>query len=151
MSDDLAAFLLACGFVAVPLQSNAVGHFEVSATVNGHAARLVLDTGASHTVVATSSAERFGLAAAPSAERARGVGASDHATATTVVTELRLGQARLRDVAARTFDLGHVNRALEGRGGTPIDGVIGADLLRSVEAIIDYARATLYLRGSGAP
>lgn len=151
LSDDLATFLLGRGFVGVPLHFNAVGHFELAAEVNGHAARLVLDTGASHTVFATASAERFGLQTTPSAVRASGVGAADHATATTTVTELRLGDVRMRDFAARAFDLGHVNRALEARGGSAIDGAIGGDLLRSAEAVIDYARATLYLRGTTAP
>lgn len=145
---DLATFLLAHGYVAVPLHVNAVGHFELAAEVNGRQARLLLDTGASHTVFATPSAERLGLRTAPSAERASGVGASDHVTATTTVDELRLGAIRLRDVAAWTFDLGHVNRALEARGGAPIDGAVGGDVLRPAEAVIDYARATLYLRAS---
>ena len=145
-TDDLASFLAGQGFVAVPLDINAVGHFEISAEVNGHAARLVLDTGASHTVLDTVSAERFGRQTTPSAERARGVGASDHPTATSSVADLRLGAARLRDLAVRTFDLGHVKRALVARGGAPIDGAIGGDVLRSTEAVIDYARAVLYLR-----
>jgi hypothetical protein len=65
------------------------------------------------------------------------------------VDELRLGPVRLRDVAAWTFDLGHVNRALASRGGVPVDGAVGGDLLRPAEAVIDYARATLYLRPGG--
>jgi hypothetical protein len=101
----------------------------------------------SHTVFTTASAERLGLLTTPSAARASGV-ASDHATATTTVAELRLGAACLRELAARTFDLGHVNRALEARGAPAIDGAIGGDVLRPAEAVIDYARATLYLRGS---
>jgi clan AA aspartic protease (TIGR02281 family) len=150
LSGDLATFLVPRGFGAVPLHVNAVGHFEIAAEVNGHVARLVLDTGASRTVFATSSAERFGLQTTPSEERAHGVGASDHETATTTVAELRLGAVRLRAVAVWTFDLGHLNRALEARGGTPVDGVVGADVLRPAEAVIDYARATLYLRGGAA-
>jgi clan AA aspartic protease (TIGR02281 family) len=143
---DLAAFLVAHGFVAVPLHVNAVGHFELDAHVNGQPARMLLDTGASHTVFATPSAGRLGLRTAATEERAGGVGASDHATETTVVEELRIGAVRLRDVAAWTFDLGHVNRALESRGGTPVDGAVGGDVLRPAEAVIDYARATLFLR-----
>jgi clan AA aspartic protease (TIGR02281 family) len=150
LSGDLANFLVARAFVAVPLHVNAVGHFELAAEVNGHAARLVLDTGASRTVFATSSAERFGLQMTPSEERARGVGASDHETAKATVDELRLGAVGLRAVTVWTFDIGHVNRALEARGATPVDGAIGGDLLRPAEAIIDYARATLYLRGGAA-
>lgn len=147
---DLAAFLRARGFVAVPLVVNAVGHFEVAAEVNGQPARLLLDTGASHTVLATPSAARLGLGTTPSAERAAGVGASDHATETASIDELRLGAARLRGVTAWTFDLGHVNAALAARGGTPIDGAVGGDVLRPAEAVIDYARATLFLRADAA-
>ena len=143
---DLHAFLDGHGFVAVPLSINAVGHFELVAHVNGHPARLLLDTGASHTVFAASSVERLGLQTMPSSERAGGVGASDHATETTVIDELRLGEVRLRRVTAWTFDLGHVNRALTARGGEPVDGALGGDLLRPAEAVIDYARARLYLR-----
>lgn len=145
-SGDLAAFLAGCGFAAVPLAVNAAGHFELTAEVNGQPVRLLLDTGSSHTIFATPSAERLGLHTTPSAERAGGVGTSDHATATTVVDELRLAAVRLRGVAAWTFDLGHVNRALELRGGAPVDGALGGDVLRPAEAVIDYARATLYLR-----
>jgi len=143
---DLAAFLAARGFVAVPLRLNAVGHFELEAEINGQPARLLLDTGASRTVLSTPSAARLGLRTTPSAERAHGVGAGDHATETAVLDELRLGALRLREVTTWTFDLGHVNRALEARGGGAIDGALGGDLLRPAEAIIDYARATLYLR-----
>lgn len=142
----LATFLGTHGFVAVPLGVNAVGHFEIAAAVNGQPARLLLDTGASHTVLASPSAARLGLRTTPSAERAGGVGAADHATETALVAELRLGDVRLRDVAAWTFDLEHVNRALVARGGAPIDGAVGGDVLRRAEAVIDYARATLYLR-----
>jgi len=145
---DLAAFLTTRGFVAVPLRLNAVGHFELEAEINGQPARLLLDTGASRTVLATPSAARLGLRTAASAERARGVGAGDHATETTVLDELRLGDLRLRGVAAWTFDFGHVNRALEARGSAAVDGALGGDVLRPAEAVIDYARATLYLRAA---
>ena len=86
---DLAAFLRARGFTVVPLSINAVGHFELVAHVNGQAARLLLDTGASHTVVATPSAERLGLRTTPAAERAGGVGTADHPTETAVIDYAR--------------------------------------------------------------
>jgi clan AA aspartic protease (TIGR02281 family) len=146
---ELGAFLESHGFIAVPLTINAVGHFELTARVNGEPARMLLDTGASHTIFATPSAQRLGLVTTASNERAGGVGSSDHATETTVVAELALGDVGLRDVPAWTFDLGHVNRALESRGGTAVDGAIGADVLRPAEAVIDFARSVLYLRRAG--
>ena len=78
---ELAPFLLGLGFVSVPLQVNAVGHFELAAEVTGRRARFLLDTGASHTVVSTPSAERFGLESramlSPSAVRRAARRASD--------------------------------------------------------------------------
>jgi hypothetical protein len=74
------------------------------------------------------------------------VASADHATETAVVGELRCGAVCLRDVTLWTFDLEHVNRALAARGAAPIDGALGGDVLRPAEAVIDYARATLYLR-----
>ena len=143
---DLATFLTGHGFVAIPLTVNAVGHFEVAVQVNGQPARMLLDTGASHTIFDTAGAERLGLQTSPTGARASGVGASDHAMETTSVDELRMSGITLRALSAWTFDLGHVNRGLAVHGGPPIDGAVGGDVLRPAEAVIDYARATLYLR-----
>ena len=143
---DLAGFLARHGFVAVPLSINAVGHFEVAVQVNGRPARMLLDTGASHTIFDAPSVARLGLRTAPTDARASGVGASDHVMETTTVDELRLGTLALRALSAWSFDLGHVNRGLAAHGGPPIDGAVGGDVLRPAEAVIDYARATLYLR-----
>src|SRR5262245_9316559 len=87
----LAGYLLPRGFVAIPLRVNTIGHFEMAVTVEGHAAQFLLDTGASHTVVARPSAERFGLDLSPSAERAGGVGTAGSVTETAVVKRLTLG------------------------------------------------------------
>ncbi len=143
---DLAGFLASHGFVAVPLTLNAVGHFEVAVEVNGQPARMLLDTGASHTVFDAPSVARLGLRTSPTEARASGVGASDHAMETTTVDELRLGGVTLRALSAWAFDLAHVNRGLAAHGGPPIDGAVGGDVLRPAEAVIDCARATLYLR-----
>jgi clan AA aspartic protease (TIGR02281 family) len=148
---DLAGFLARHGFVAIPLTQNAVGHFEVAALVNGRPARLLLDTGASKIVCDAPSVARLGLRTSPTEARASGVGASDHAMETTTVDELRLGGVTLRALSAWAFDLGHVNRGLAAHGGPPIDGAIGGDVLRPAEAVIDCARATLYLRPPGRP
>src|SRR5207247_8180555 len=47
---DLAGYLLPRGFIAIPLRVNALGHFEIAVTVEGHTAQSLRDTGASHTV-----------------------------------------------------------------------------------------------------
>jgi predicted aspartyl protease len=145
--DALRAFLTARGYVAVPLSCNAVGHFEVAdARLDGVPVRLLLDTGASHTVLDRESVARRGLATAASERRGGGVGGADQALATATVDRLSLGPAVFAGVSAYAMDLGHVSAALAERGGAPIDGAVGGDLLRPAEAVIDYARSTLYLK-----
>ena len=142
----LDAFLTARGYVAVPLAVNAAGHFEVAeARLDGAPVRLLLDTGASHTVVDRASAARLGLASTASERRGGGVGGADQALTTVTVGRLTLGPAALAGVGAYVMDLSHVSAALAQRGGAAIDGAVGGDLLRPAEAVIDYARSTLYL------
>lgn len=56
-----------------------------------------------------------------------------------------LGPVTLAGVSAYVMGLSHVSAALVQRGGRAILGGVGGDLLRPAEAVIDYARATLYL------
>jgi len=44
------------------------------------------------------------------------------------------------------FDLNHVNEALASQNASPVDGIIGADVLKKSRAIIDYHKKTLYLK-----
>ncbi|OQA10334.1 MAG: hypothetical protein BWY67_01178 [Bacteroidetes bacterium ADurb.Bin397] len=45
------------------------------------------------------------------------------------------------------LDLSHVNQSYEILKLKPVDGVIGGDLLKRYEAIIDYSKKTLVLKG----
>lgn len=147
--DALRTFLMERGYVPVPLSSNAVGHFEIAdAKIDDAPARLVLDTGAPHTVLDRESAARRGLTITASERRGGGVGGVEQTLATVTVGQLDLGPALFAAVNAYAMDLGHVSAALAARGGAPIDGVIGGELLRKAEAVIDYAKSTLYLKAS---
>ena len=44
------------------------------------------------------------------------------------------------------FDLVHVNQALTSHQAMPVDGIIGADILKKGRAIIDYQKTRLYLK-----
>ena len=44
------------------------------------------------------------------------------------------------------FDLQHVNDALIAHNTLPVDGIIGADLLKASKAIIDYNKKCIYLK-----
>jgi hypothetical protein len=44
------------------------------------------------------------------------------------------------------FDLVHVNDALIAHQSLPVDGIIGADILKKGKAIIDYKSQSLFLK-----
>ena len=144
----LSEFLSEQGYIAVQMEKNGVGHFEVQATVNGMVARLLVDTGASRTVIARGSASRLKLATTESEIKAGGVGTSEHAVAYGVVDTLDLQSFHISSLPVGVIDLSHVNQALEAHGGKSIDGAIGGDLMGSRAAVIDYQHAIMYLKNN---
>lgn len=142
----LSDFLRAQGYTGIQMEKNAVGHFEVQALVNGTTARLLVDTGASRTVIARASISRLKLAITESETKAGGVGTSEHAVAYGVVETLELQSFHISSLPVGVIDLSHVNQALQAHGGRSIDGAIGGDLMDSRAAVIDYQHAIIYLR-----
>lgn len=147
MSDTtLSEFLRVRGYTGVQMEKNVVGHFEVQSLVNGFPARLLVDTGASRTVIARASISQFKLAITESETKAGGVGTSEHAVAYGLVENLKLQSFHIRSLPVGVIDLSHVNQALKAHGGSRIDGAIGGDLMASRAAVIDYQHAILYLK-----
>ena len=140
-------FLTARGYTAVALVCNAAGHFELAdAQLDGVPVRLLLDTGASHTVIERATAARLAVASSPSQRRGGGVGGTDQTLTTVTASTLQLGEVSCHDVTLYAMDLSHVSAALAAHGGSAIDGAVGGDLLRPRNAVIDYAGGMLYLR-----
>ena len=45
-----------------------------------------------------------------------------------------------------TFDMSHINNALSQKKIDPIDGIVGADILKKSKAILDYKSNKLFLK-----
>jgi hypothetical protein len=45
-----------------------------------------------------------------------------------------------------SFDMNHINNALSQKKVSPIDGILGADILKKSKAVIDYESNKLYLK-----
>lgn len=140
-----ASFLEDQGYSAVSLVHTTVGQLQVDAIINDRPALLIVDTGASETVIDQASAERLGVSFTGDAHQAVGCGIAGPADRATI-NSLNMGPIELSDVNVYVFDLSQVNDALEAKTGTRVDGVIGADLLKRGEAIIEYAQGTLHLK-----
>jgi hypothetical protein len=112
----------------------------VRAELNGEPSVLILDTGASHTVV---SPERAGLNAVDLAKaRFSGSGPGLHAEAVWARATLRLGGRVWSDRPVVVMDMAEVSRAY----GRKVDGLLGHDLLGECRRVsIDFEEHRLLL------
>ena len=147
MEDKLKDFLLEQDYIRVKLKLTKTNHFEIKASINGVKGLFILDTGASSSCIGFEASEKFQLKKVKDSKiLAAGAGAIDMATQISKKNKLKIGRFKIDKVPLVLFDLSHVNMALTNHKSQPVDGIIGADILKKVKAIIDYNKKYLYLK-----
>lgn len=131
---------------SIMLRKTKTNHFELKAKINGVKGRFILDTGASNTCVDFNLAERFKLEAEDSDTKAAGAGATEMLTKQAQDVKIQIGKWRYHNLHLVLLDLTHVNTALVDHFAKPIEGIIGADILKHGKAVIDYDKKYLYLK-----
>ena len=131
-------------YVAIPLIRNSIGHFTVKVKVNADTAELILDTGASETCLDKGSAKKLGVHLESVEGQASGYGGESEDVKTGKVS-LTLNQLVIPSFPITVIDLSYVNKAYLADGNGRIDGVLGVDILRKHQAVIDYGTNTLFL------
>ena len=144
--NTLNQFLRSRDYTRVRLLTLPTNHYVVIATLNGTAGRFILDTGASTTCVSTELATHFHLNPKPSEEKASSASANELDTEVAHHNKLVIGSWSSKRRSVVLFDMQAVNHALQKHDIETVDGIIGADILQSVNAIIDYKNDWLYLR-----
>lgn len=144
--ETLMDFLEGKGYSKIKLKLTKTNHFEIKAQVNGVKGRFILDTGASSSCVGFEAIERFNLKVKDSEIKAVGAGASNMATKISKSNNLKIGKWKKSRVALILFNLTHVNQGLISHDAQPVDGIIGADILKKGKAVIDYDKKYLYLK-----
>jgi hypothetical protein len=143
---SLKKFLNKKNHIKVPLVLTATNHFEIIAKLNGKTGRFILDTGASNTCVGLDKIEFFNLTTKESKIKAAGAGATNMETLISTKNNIDISGWKKDKVKIVLFDLVHVNEALTTHKALPVDGIIGADILKKAKAIIDYNKNCVYLR-----
>jgi len=143
---SLDQFLIEKGYTKVKLKLTKTNHFEIKATINGVKGLFILDTGASSSCVGFDAINNFNLDTEDSLVKAAGAGATDIETMVSKKNNLKIGSWKEKNVALILFNLIHVNTALINHKSKPVDGIIGADILKKGKAVIDYEKKYLYLK-----
>jgi len=146
---SLKKFLKNKNYIRVPLVFTATNHFEIVAKINGISGRFILDTGASNTCIGLDKIEFFNLISKESEVKAAGAGATNMETLISTKNNIEIGKWNKNKQKIVLFDLTHVNEALTTHKALPVDGIIGADVLKQAKAIIDYKKSFVYLKQKG--
>lgn len=144
--ENLKEFLLNRGYTKIKLHLTKTNHFEIKVSLNKIKGVFILDTGASNSCVGFEAIETFKLKVKDSEIKAAGAGATDMLTQISKKNKLKIGKWKKDKIALILFNLAHVNTALLSHNSKPIDGIIGADILKKGKAIIDYDKRVLYLK-----
>ena len=145
MSITLNKFLNSEGYSSVKLIFLETKHYLIEAKVNGIKGRFILDTGASNSCICTSLEDKFKVISKESKEKA--------SSATSQMTHTKISKSNTIQIGKWedkiniiTFDMNHINNSLSEKKIDPIDGIMGADILKKSKAILDYKSNKLYLK-----
>jgi clan AA aspartic protease (TIGR02281 family) len=143
---DLVQFLAQAGYHRIALTQNGVGHFETDGSLAGQPISVLIDTGASNTVIDLALAHRLGLEFSKLDRLGGGAGGTNLELYVVPNAALKVGDITARFAMLVAMDLTHVNESLAQRGSRPVEAILGIDVFEAQSAIIDYGSRSLFLR-----
>ena len=145
MSVTLNKFLKNDEYCSVKLVFLETKHYLVEAKLNGVKGKFILDTGASNSCICTSLEDKFKVISKESKEKASS--ANSEMTHTMISKSNMIQIDKWEDkINLISFDMNHINNALSQKKVPPIDGIIGADILKKSKSILDYKTNKLFLK-----
>ena len=135
--------------INVPLKLIAIEkdgfHLIVKSIINGKSARLLLDTGASRTVFDINNKIKFmkKQEMMKNNSLSTGLGTDKMISHTSFIKKFSIDKLVIFDYEGVFIDLSIVNSSYEKLNLKPIDGVLGSDLLKQFNAIINFEKKIL--------
>ena len=145
MSKTLNKFLKESGYISVKLNFLKTKHYSLEANINGINGKFILDTGASNSCICTSLENKFKAISKESKEKASSATSQMTHTKISKSNTIQIGNWK-NTINLITFNMNHINKALSEKKVDPIDGIVGADVLKKSKAILDYKSNKLYLK-----
>jgi hypothetical protein len=134
------------GLRAVPIQVSDGFNLYVNGSVNGKAARLMVDTGSFTTLLHRSFVRRMRIATRETQYSSSAVNLKERGVRVAYIRKLSVGSVDIVGKDVGVIDLeGLIHNGLL-QGSPPVAGLLGAETLRRHHGIIDFGTRTLYLR-----
>ena len=136
--------------IVLPMRRSAFGTPVITVRVNGRPHEFWLDTGASMTLLSASVALNTGVYLAAPDTLALGVVAGHIPARAVLIDSLGIGPITVRGLSAAVVEQSALRLDRREVHGTmesvPIDGVIGTDLLRHMDVVLDAGAGTITIR-----
>ena len=145
MSLTLNKFLKTSGYSSIKLIFLKTKHYLIEARINDINGRFILDSGASSSCICTSLEDKFKVISKESKEKASSANSEMTNTKISKKNKIQIGNW-VNELDLITFDMNYINTALSEKKINPIDGIIGADILKKSKAVLDYKTNKLYLK-----
>ena len=127
------------------LQIEGIGiHLIIDVVINGVKAKLVIDTGASRTVLDYGKMQEFDVDIEKTEHLSSGIGTNSMESMLCQLQEFSIGNLKINDITVVLVDLQHVNESYALLKLPPVIGVLGGDILDKYNAKIDYAKSKLF-------
>ena len=143
---SLSDFLKTKSYFKIKMHAIASNHFKIISKINGVRGDFVLDTGASSTFVDLNLERKFKLKSETSLIKASGAGPNKLTTLVSNDNCIKFGGWCCKSYKLVLIDLSIVYDVFESLKASAVDGIIGADILKTGNAIIDYEKKYLYLK-----
>lgn len=146
--DKVPQLLASFGYNTVPIRQNAAGQLIIDAKINTVAGAYILDTGAGTTVIDSRQVDTLKLTLnhKEALLTGGGVGAHGMENIPSHHNTIEIGSYKLSNLSVAVMSLDTAWQSLASVGAhDELFGIIGFDILKSGNAIIDYGSMTLYL------
>jgi predicted aspartyl protease len=144
---NLNSFLTKRDYHPIPMYDNHVGHYQTPVMMDGQPENFIIDTGAGGTVIDEQYARNRGYELTEMDGFGGGIGNVKMNIYTVDINKLDLSGFVLEEITVIAMDLSHVKESLEMKGAdSNVHGILGADILKEHQAVIDYGSKTLFLK-----
>ena len=144
-TDNLSNFLKNKSYFKIKLHTIRSNHFTLISKINKVKGVFILDTGASSSFLDLKLKDKYKLKLETSKIETRGAGPNKLMTLVSKNNSINIGGWACKRFPLALIDFSNINDVFESIETSPVDGIIGADILKKGSAIIDYEKKYLYL------
>ena len=134
------------GFKHMPIRVSEGFNLYVDGAVNGSPARLMIDTGAFATLLHRGFVQRMRIPLQETPFRSAAVNLRQRGVQLARIRRLSVGSVDILGKEVGVVDLQGLIYSDLLKGSPPVAGLLGAEILRSHHAIVDFGTRTLYLK-----